>query len=203
MSPAGILNVSGARIQNVMAARFVCFLFSCSAWQNQVQRLGFMLLTALCTSRTCLFSEGQDSTFVKCKAFFFYLSYDILLFVQLNLHHIRQQTRLLPLTNLQTIYCATKKTTKNNNATMNNLVTLGWRSATERSPLQHLLQCQCEFSPVVLWSRDSSALPCPFSASPASGTRRRRIEMKKKKNTKLKKQASKEANKQTNSSAAV
>lgn len=106
--------------------------------------------------------------------------------------------------------CATKKTTKNNNATMNNLVTLsaarlyvGWRSATERSPLQYLLQCQCEFSPVVLWSRDSSALPCPFSASPASGTRRRRIEMKKKKNTKLKKQASKEANKQTNSSAAV
>lgn len=144
------------------------------------------------------------------QSFFFYLSYDILIFVQLNLHHIRQQTRLLPLTNLQTIYCATKKTTKNNNATMNNLVTLsaarlyvGWRSATERSPLQHLLQCQCEFSPVVLWSRDSSALPCPFSASPASGTRRRRIEMKKKKNTKLKKQASKEANKQTNSSAAV
>lgn len=71
MSHAGILNVSGARIQNVMAARFGCFLFSCSAWQNQVQRLGFMLLTALCTSRTCLFSEGQDSTFVKCKAFFF------------------------------------------------------------------------------------------------------------------------------------
>lgn len=141
--------------------------------------------------------------------FFFNLSYDILLFVQLNLHRIRQQTRLLPLTNLQSIYCATKKTTKNNNATINNFTLsaarlyVGWRSATERSPLRHLLQRQCEFSPVVLWSRDSSALPCPFSASPASGTRRRRIEMKKKKNTKLKKQASKEANKQTNSSAAV
>lgn len=74
---------------------------------------------------------------------------------------------------------------------------VGWRSATERSPLQHLLQRQCEFSPVVLWSRDSSALPCPFSASPASGNRRRRIEMKKKKNTKLKK-TSKQGSKQTN-----